>query len=239
MIAVDEVERGRGDLVVDGLHPLGGERTRVLAALLPPLAEARVVGERTVSGRRRALEDAARPELRLERGILRVVLVLRLLLGVEVVEVTEELVEPVHRGQVLVAVAEVVLAELAGRVALPPQQGRQRRVLVREPLRRTRQSHLGEARADRRLPGDESRPARRAALLGVGVGEDGALAGEPVDVGRPITHHPAVVGADVPVADVIAEHDEDVGSLLGMADVGDARQQTEADDGGDQDHPAG
>jgi hypothetical protein len=43
--------------------------------------------------------------------------VLRLLLGIEVVEVAEELVEAVGRGQVLVAVAQVVLAELASDVA--------------------------------------------------------------------------------------------------------------------------
>ena len=67
-----------------------------------------------------AVEDAARAELLLERRVLRVVLVLRLLLGVEVVEVAEELVEAVHGGQELVAVAEVVLAELAGGVALRP-----------------------------------------------------------------------------------------------------------------------
>ena len=42
---------------------------------------------------------------------------LRLLLGVEVVEVAEELVEAVHRRQELVAVAQMVLAELAGGVA--------------------------------------------------------------------------------------------------------------------------
>jgi hypothetical protein len=44
--------------------------------------------------------------------------VLRLLLGVEVVEVAEELVEAVHRGQMLIAIALMVLAELPGRVAL-------------------------------------------------------------------------------------------------------------------------
>ena len=50
----------------------------------------------------------------------RVVGLLGLLLGVEVVEVPEELVEPVSGRQELVAVAEVVLAELAGGVALRP-----------------------------------------------------------------------------------------------------------------------
>ena len=47
-------------------------------------------------------------------GIVRV---LGFFLGVEVVQVAEELVEPVRGRQVLVQVAEVVLAELAGRIA--------------------------------------------------------------------------------------------------------------------------
>jgi hypothetical protein len=47
---------------------------------------------------------------------------LRLLLGVQVVEVAEELVEAVVGRQVLVAVAEVVLAELAGHVAVRLEQ---------------------------------------------------------------------------------------------------------------------
>ena len=50
----------------------------------------------------------------------RVVVELGLLLGVEVVEVAEELVEAVHGRQELVAVAEVVLAELPGGVARAP-----------------------------------------------------------------------------------------------------------------------
>ena len=66
---------------------------------------------------RPAVQHAARTELLLELGILRVVRVLRLLLGVQMVEVAEELVEAVDGRQELVAVAEVVLAELAGGVA--------------------------------------------------------------------------------------------------------------------------
>jgi hypothetical protein len=70
------------------------------------------------------VDHAARAELLAEglavgqHHVAGVVLVLRLLLGVEVVEVAEELVEAVVGRQVLVAVAEVVLAELAGGVAL-------------------------------------------------------------------------------------------------------------------------
>jgi hypothetical protein len=70
--------------------------------------------------------------------------VLGLLLGVEVVEVAEELVEPVRRRQELVAVAEVVLAELARGVAVRLQRGGDGRVLGAQPDVRTRQAHLGE-----------------------------------------------------------------------------------------------
>jgi hypothetical protein len=38
------------------------------------------------------------------------------------------------------------------------------------------------------LAGDEGGAAGGAVLLGVGVGEHHALAGEPVDVGRPVPH---------------------------------------------------
>ena len=40
------------------------------------------------------------------------------LFGIEVIEIAEELIEAMHRRQELVAVAEVVLAELRGHVAL-------------------------------------------------------------------------------------------------------------------------
>jgi hypothetical protein len=80
------------------------------------------------------VEHAARAELRLELRALGIVRVLGLLLGVQVVEVPEELVEPVDGREELVAVAQVVLAELAGRVALGLQQVRDRRVCGVEPF---------------------------------------------------------------------------------------------------------
>ena len=42
---------------------------------------------------------------------------LRLLFGIQVIQVAEELVEAVLGRQVLIAVAQMVLAELSGRVA--------------------------------------------------------------------------------------------------------------------------
>ena len=127
------------------------------------------------------------------------------------VEVAEEFVEAVHRRQELVAVAQVVLAELAGRIALRLQQFGDRRILGRQALGRARQADLEQAGADRRLSGDEGGAAGGAALLAVVVGEDRAFVGDAVDVGRAVAHHAAVVGADVPVADVVAQDDQDVG----------------------------
>ena len=126
---------------------------------------------------------------------------------VEVIEVAEELVEAVDGGQELVAIAEVVLAELAGGVALRLERRGDGAGLGRQADLGARLADGGHAGADRQLAGDEVRATRRAARLGVVVGEEHAFLGELVEVRRPPGHHAAVVGADVPHADVIA-HDE-------------------------------
>ena len=105
--SLHEVERLGVDLLVDRLHALARQRAGV--------------GDRAVG---KAVDHAARAELLLELGALRVVGVLGLFFGVQVVEIAEELVEAVVGRQHLVAVAEVVLAELAGHVALRAQQRR-------------------------------------------------------------------------------------------------------------------
>ncbi len=64
------------------------------------------------------MDHPAGAELLKELGILRVVVALRLLLGIEVIEVAEEFVEAVDRRQMLVLVAEVVFAELTAGVAV-------------------------------------------------------------------------------------------------------------------------
>ena len=156
------------------------------------------------------LQHAARAELRAELGILRVVRILRLVLGVEVIEIAEELVEAVDGRQELVAVAEMVLAELAGGVALRLEQLGERRVLLGQSFLGARQADLEQAGAEATLPGDERGASGGAGLLGVEVGEDRAFFGDAVDVGRAVAHLAAVVGAGVPVADVVAEDDEDV-----------------------------
>ena len=159
------------------------------------------------------MQHAARPEVLLEVRVFRrfrIILVLRLFLGVQVIEIAEELVEAVHGRQELVAVAEVVLAELAADVALRLEQFGDGRVFRLQAELRPGQSDLGEPRADRRLPRDEGGAPGGAALLPVPVGEHRAFLGDPVDVGGLIPHDAVVVGADVEPADVIAPDDENV-----------------------------
>ena len=74
-------------------------------------------------------EDRA-PDLFLELRVLGVVTVLRFLLGVEVIEVAEEFIEPVVGGQELVLVAEMVFPELPGHVAKRLEQLGDGRILL-------------------------------------------------------------------------------------------------------------
>ena len=97
MLPLHVVDRRGGGLVVDGLHPLLGERAAVRDDLLADLAETRIDGRVILVGSP-GVEDAARTELRAIGRILRIVGQLRLFLGVEVIEVTEKLVEPVDGG---------------------------------------------------------------------------------------------------------------------------------------------
>ena len=216
-LPVDEVDGGGRGLVVDGLHALAGQRAGVL--------------DGAVGG---GLDDAARAELLAEGRVLRVVEVLRLLLGVQVVEVAEELVEAVGGRQELVLVAEVVLAELAGGVAQVLERRGDGDVARLQADVGAGQADLGEAGAERRLAGDEGRAAGGAALLGVVVGEDRALLADPVDVGRAVAHQALGVDRQVGLADVVAEDDEDVGLLRrllrdGHAADGQAQQRGRAE----------
>ena len=209
LLPLHEVDgRGRG-LVVDRLHALLGERAGVLDRLLADLAEARI-DRGVVDVGRLALQDAARAELGAVGRVLRIVRQLRLFLGVEMVEVAEELVEAVHGRQRLVAVADVVLAELAGGVAEVLEQAADRGIELAHAHRRAGEAHLGESGADAVLAGEERRAARGARLLAVVVQELDALAADAVDVRGLVAHQAVGIGADVGDADVVAPDDEDV-----------------------------
>ena len=183
LLPLHVVDGRGGGLVVDRLHPLLGERAGVLDGLLADLAEARIDGRVVLVGGL-ALEHAARAELGAVSRVLRIVGQLRLLLGVEVVEIAEELVEPVDGRQRFVAVADVVLAELAGRVAEVLEQAADRGIELAHAHRRAGEADLGQAGAEAVLAGEKRRPAGGAALLAVIVQEAEAFLGDAVDVGR-------------------------------------------------------
>ena len=160
------------------------------------------------------VHDPARAEFLPELGRLRVVGILRLFLGVEVIEVAEELVEAVDGREELVQVAQMVLAELSGRVAEVLHEVGDARIFGLQADVRARQADLRQSGADGRLPGDERRASGRAALLAIPVGEPRAFFGDAVDVGRSIAHDAAVVATRVKPPDVVTHDDEDVGFLI-------------------------
>ncbi len=200
---LDEVDRCIGELGVGRLHALARHGPGVLD-LLAALAVS--------PGVKHAPGAEPLPEL----GIFRVVVALGLLLGVEVVEVTEELVEAVYRRQMFVLVAEVVLAELTAGVAVGLEERCEGHHVVTDPLVRAGHPDGEQTGAERVLAEDEGRPSGGAALLGVPVGEEGTLLRDGVDVGRLVAHHPLVVSTDVPIADVVAPDDENVGFVSCM-----------------------
>src|ERR1019366_8330810 len=101
----------------------------------------------------------------------------------------------------------MVLDILKGHVAKRLKQLSDRGVLFLQADWRARKPDLGQSCANRALPGNNRRSPSRAALLPVVAGEQSALTGQPVDVGRPVSHHAAVIRTDIPVADVIPEDD--------------------------------
>ena len=194
---LQEIEGSRGDLIINRLHALNGQRAGVLNLAI---------------GRR--FDHAARPELLLELRVLRIVRMLGLLLGVEVVKIAEKLVKAVVGRQHLVQVAQMILAVLRGHVALVLQQPGDGRVLYGYAFLCPRQADLEQAGTQWTLAGDERRASRRTGLLAIPVGEQRAFLRDAVNVGRLVAHHPAVIATRVVPADVIAPKDEDVGFLI-------------------------
>src|SRR6185436_8487222 len=94
----------------------------------------------------------------LERGVLRIIRVLRFLFRVQVIKIAEELVKSMDSLDELVAVAKMVLAELPGCVALCLEQVGDGGILFRKPSAGNREANLQQPGTDRRL----ARNARRA-----------------------------------------------------------------------------
>src|SRR5271170_7845699 len=119
-----------------------------------------------------------------------------------------------NRGQILVAVAQMVLADLRRGVTKRFEQLGNCRVFVLQALFGGWQPDVQQTRAERRLTSNERGPPRSAGLLRVVIGEECALIGDSVNVRRAPAHHAAMVGTDVPYADIV-RHDHDDVRLLG------------------------
>src|SRR5690606_14181034 len=130
-----------------------------------------------------AVEYTARAIAGVEAGVLAPHAQLRFLLGVKVIQVAVKLVEAIDGGQVLVAVAKVVLAELAGAVTQLLEQFGERRVALVDTHRRAWQTDSVHAGADRQLPGNKGGSPWRGAGVCVMVGEKNAFTPDAVDVG--------------------------------------------------------
>ena len=143
-------------------------------------------------------------------GILGIVGQFRFFFGVQVIEIAKEFVESVHGRQVLVAIAEMVLAELAGGVAERLEHFGDGRVFRLKSDRGAGHADFGQSGAEWVLAADERRASSRTALLAVVVGERDAFFGDTVDIRGGVAHHASAEVTDVPSADVIAPEDQDV-----------------------------
>jgi hypothetical protein len=190
----------------------GGKGPPSAMVCLPTLPQAGMLGRIVYVGCL-GVQNVSWTEAGVELGILGIFGVVRLLHGVEVVQDAVELVETVNGGQVFVAVAQVVLADLRRRVAKRPEQLGDGRVGVLDALLGRGHANFQQSCAERTLAGDERRASRCERLLAVVVGEQGTFAGDPVDIRGGPAHHPAVIRTEVPRAHVIG-HDHDAVRLL-------------------------
>src|SRR5580704_19095059 len=107
----------------------------------------------------------------------------------------------------------MVLAELPGSIALLLQRAGECRGFVRYADVGPSLTYRCQAGTDRQLAGDEVGSPRRAARLGVVIGEHHALRRQLVEVWRLAGHHSAVISADVEPADIVTHDDEYVRPL--------------------------
>ena len=211
VLALDEVDRAVDDLVVDRLHPLLRQRARCPrssacrscvtravdhAAGPEPLAEVREVG------RGRDSRAAPAPPRRSGgRGCRRT----------RRTRAPSAGARPCRRGGSCRTGPSRTRAASAARRSSGPRPRIPRSAPGSPTLLRPGAVHA--------LTGDERRSSRGAALLAVRVGESHSLGRDPVDVGRPVAHHPVAVAAQVRDADVVSPDDEDVRFLRSATNV--------------------
>src|SRR5215831_12927023 len=101
----------------------------------------------------------------------------------------------------------MVLAELAGGVAMWFEEFGDCWILGTHPHRGSRHTYLAQTGAEHTLAHNKGSATRSAALLAVAIGEHHPFVGNAVDIWCLVAHHAAAVAAEVPVPDVIAPND--------------------------------
>ncbi|MCY1415003.1 hypothetical protein D9M71_304700 [compost metagenome] len=197
---VDEVLGGLHQFVVDGFHTLARQGTGVFDL---------AVSER--------MDHPTWAVLFAKLRIFGVVVGFRFFFGIHVVQVAEELIKAMVGRQVPVAVAQVVLAELAGGVALLLHRITDGRRPIGDAMLGAGHADGQQTGAKRMLAQDERRTPGGAGLLAVGMSEQCAFFADAVDVGSFVAHHALVVGTEVKDADVVAEDHQDVRFVGGLS----------------------
>src|SRR5262245_18315291 len=110
----------------------------------------------------------------------------------------------------LIVVAKMVFAELAGGVALDLHDIGDRWHPRRYAMRVSRHADGQQTSAKWLLAKNKGGAARRAALLAIGVRKNGPLAGDAVNVRRLVTDQTHGISTDLRNADVIAKDHEEI-----------------------------
>jgi len=117
----------------------------------------------------------------------------------------------VDGGQILVAITEMVLADLRRGITVRLEQFGDRRVLVLQALAWRPACRLSTSRCGMGSVRDERGTPGRAGLLGVIIRKESAFFAMRSILGVLSTHHAAMVRADIPDAYVVGHDDDDVG----------------------------
>src|SRR5262245_22846525 len=121
--------------------------------------------------------------------------------------------------KILVFVAEMILAELSGRITLRLQGGSDRAGLCGDADIRTGLAHGRKTGSEWNLASDEICLACCAARLGIVIGEPHLLAGKTIEVRCLAGHDVLVVSADVEPTYVVAHDKKNVWLLRSLRET--------------------
>ena len=213
MCLVHELDTFINKVSIHGFHPLSRQRTGVDNPLLAYHSESGIDGLiHRIGGP--GVQHTPGTMTFLELRVGRVVFVLRFLFGVQVVQIAVELIESVERWQMFVPVTQVVLAELAGGIALRLQHFGERGILGLHAHRPPDHAYRGQACPDGIHARHERRTTGGAGWMRVMIAEHSPFLGNAIDVGCAVAHDTTTVNAQVGEADIVTPDDDDIGLLL-------------------------